>query len=339
MAARIKIEKQDEESENVADSKNKSSQNSESQKDIKDTDSHKSMVSDQDDRKLFAMPFLASDEVIRKKDDQSKLNIRRQIIDVNAVLLRVDREVQVQEETLGELTYVRGSFIDVDWAALDGLTRAVGALLSVMLGVPKDAVMFGSGFVVGNNKMFFIAQFSLVDELRISINNNQLLQKIGMCIDRLKDEHLWDYTEPLSDDEEENKEWEIIEAVRKSRQEIPGKQLPFSCTLGSAESKMTLKIGPELARAKQKKIEEKEESGVGKLTGYCTHERIIKFKINGTESSIKIGFDEDKFIESIFEYSGRNPHVVEVKWLSIYVEKNISYRTLVELNCIMKPLL
>jgi len=338
MTARRKIEAQDGESESV-DSNCMSSQNSESHKDIKETDGQKSMVSDQDDRKLFATPFWVSNEVIRKKDDPSKLNIRRQIIDVNAVLLRADREVQVHEETLGELTYVSGSFIDVDWAALDGLTRAVGSLLSVILSVPKNAVMFGSGFVVGNNKMCFIAQFSLSDELRISISNDQLIQKIGMCMDRLKDRKLWDYTEPLNKKEEEVKEWEIIKAVRKSRQEIPGKQLPFSCTLSSSDSEMKLRIGTELVREKPKKKEEKEDSGVGKLTGYCTHERIIKFKIVGTENSIKIGFDEDKFIESIFEYSGRNPHVVEVKWLNTYVDKSISYRTLVELNCIMKPLL
>jgi hypothetical protein len=107
----------------------------------------------------------------------------------------------------------------------------------------------------------------------------------------------------------------------------------------SSESRKTFKIGPELVRAKAKTIEEKDDGGIGILTGYCTHERIIKFKEKGTNSSIEIGFDEEKFLDHIYEFCGRSPHMVEVKWRKISVDGVLSYRVLFELNSIVAPLL
>ena len=291
------------------------------------------------------IPFLESsnrvnDESLQKKKDMRVKNAEREILDIHGagVILRVDREVLVHESTLGNLRYLSGSFCDLNWAALDGLTRAIGSLIPVVLSINKANVIFRSGFLLGNDRMCPAAQFSLSDEMRGIISSEQLIDTIQQCVDQLQDQRLWDYTKPGAESEVENKAWTLIDATRKARQEIPGKQLPFTCSVVSSTSKKTLKIGHELVRAKAQTTEVKDASGVGILTGYCTHERIIKFKVKGANSSTEIGFDEEKFLNDIYEFCGRNSHTVEVKWLNIFVDSVLSHRVLVGLNSLVAPI-
>ncbi|TXT35127.1 MAG: hypothetical protein FD135_5076 [Comamonadaceae bacterium] len=303
------------------------------------TSEFKFKVNEQESISIFDSFGNDSRDPLQRENDFEKSRTTNELLDANAVILRVDREVLVHESTLGELKYVSGAFSDLNWAALDGLTRAIGSLIPTMLSISKSDVMFRNGFIVGKDRLCPAAQFSLSNEIGEIIGHEQLMDTIQQCVDKLKDQRLWDYAKPSLEGEAEKKSWALVEASRKARQEIPGKQLPFTCSVVSAESSKTLKIGPELVRAKAKTIEEKDDGGIGILTGYCTHERIIKFKENGTNSSIEIGFDEEKFLDDIYEFCGRNPHMVEVKWRKVSIDGVLSYRVLLELNSIVAPLL
>ncbi|WP_114970622.1 hypothetical protein [Rhodoferax ferrireducens] len=305
----------------------------------KSSSEFKFKVNEQENIPLFDSFGDGNREPLLGENDFEKSRTTNELLDANAVILRVDREVLVHESTLGELKYVSGAFCDLNWAALDGLARAIGSLIPTMLSINKADIMFRSGFIVGKDRLCPAAQFSLSNEVRGIIGHEQLIDTIQQCVDQLKDQRLWDYAKPSLEGEVEKKAWALVEAARKARQEIPGKQLPFTCSVVSAESRKTLKIGPDLARAKAKTTEEKDDGGVGILTGYCTHERIIKFKAKGTNSSIAIGFDEEKFLNDIYNFSGKNSHTVCVKWLNVFVDRVLSHRILVELNSLVAPLL
>jgi hypothetical protein len=261
------------------------------------------------------------------------------LLDGHAVILRVEREVLVHESLLGEFKYVSGSFSDLNWAVLDGLTRAIGSLLPVVLSIGKQDVVFHSGFIVGNDRLCPAAQFSVVESLRSSLNHDRLIEAIQLCVDQLKDQHLWDHARPCAEGAVEDKRWMMVEAARTARQAIPGRQLPFSCSVSSGESQLSVEIGPALVRAKPRMLQATPDEAIGTLTGYCTHARVIKFKREKADAVVDIGFDEGIFLNQVFEFAGLNPPTVKAKWTNATVDGVISHRSLRELTLLGASLL
>jgi len=133
--------------------------------------------------------------------------------------------------------------------------------------------------------------------------------------------------------------WDLVETSQRARREIPAGKLPFSCTVASSDTDKTVRIGPELVRAKPRRKQQEPEDGVGVLTGYCTHERIIRFKREKTDAVVDIGFDEEIFLNQVFEFAGRNPPTVKAKWTNASVDGVISHRSLRELTLLGASLL
>lgn len=256
----------------------------------------------------------------------------------SSVILRVDREVLVHQWTEGSLRYVAGTFSDLNWAALEGLARAVRSLLPRALSVELDDVISRCGFIIGPASLCPAARFSLSGQAQSKVDHRGLIDAIRVCIGQLQNPTLWDHAKPTTDDIDENMTWRAVEAARRARMEIPGARLPFSCTVTTADTGKTFKITPELARPKPRRTETNGETAVGVLTGYCTFERIIKFKPSKGNTSIAIGFNEEDFLDSVFEFAGRNPHIVEVTWLNVIVDGVVSHRSLQELNSLVPPL-
>nr|WP_295777730.1 hypothetical protein [Rhodoferax sp.] len=254
----------------------------------------------------------------------------------NCIYISDDRCVDAVTKLQGGSAYISLPTLKISTAAFEILAAGILTMLPHVLGIRLEEIAYSHGIKIETTTARAFARFQFEPEYFQTVEVDELLKRVQLCIDLLKDKHLW------NDDKMKRKPvWQtpyLLEQARQVRGQFATRELPCTCTLSGSNVRESIKIGKEFGMPKPPKIENESMCKKGEVKGFHGEFRLMHFVFGSHRKVVDIAFDEAEFREAIIKFSTTDRIVVEAKWEERREDGAVKSMTLTELRLIQEPL-
>lgn len=271
--------------------------------------------------------------------DVSAINEQKDIqadLEENCIYVLEEKFVNATTRGQGSSAYVTLQNLKWSTPTFEMLAAGIYTLLPFSLGISIDEIKYSHGIKIDKTTARAFARFEFRPEFFRNVLIEEFKKQVQMCIDILKDKHLWN--------NEKMKEEPIcqtpgfLEQAREVRGQFGSCELPGSCILTGFNLSDPIKIDKQFGVPKPVKVEVIDMVRNGEVKGFHGEFHLLHFVFGSHRKVVDIGFDEEKFKHDIVKFSTIDKIVVEAKWMERREDGVVRSMTLTGLRLIQEPL-